>query len=62
MGNFISIDPSKTRNLKMGTMTNSEDQDEMPHSGAFHLGLHCLLKQNQSLEKEMQFQFGNHNQ
>ena len=26
------------------TLANSEDQDEMPHSAAFHQGLHCLLK------------------
>ena len=26
------------------TLTNSVDPDEMPHYGAFHLGLHCLLK------------------
>ena len=27
----------------MGTFTNSEDPDEMPHNAAFHQGLHCLL-------------------
>ena len=26
------------------TFTNSVDPDEMPHYGAFHLGLHCLKK------------------
>ena len=26
------------------TLTNSEHPDEMPHFGAVHLGLHCLLK------------------
>ena len=36
----------------MGTLTNSEDPDEMPHDAAFHQGLHCLLSQNQSSEKE----------
>ena len=25
-------------------LANSVDPDEMPHYGAFHLGLHCLLK------------------
>ena len=25
-----------------GTVTSSEDPDEMPHNVAFHLGLHCL--------------------
>ena len=24
----------------MGTFTNRESQDEMPHNAAFHLGLH----------------------
>ena len=27
----------------MGTLTNSEDPDEMQHNAAFHQGLHCLL-------------------
>ena len=35
-------------------MANSEYQDEMPHNAAFHQGLHCLPKQKQSLEKEIQ--------
>ena len=35
----------------MSTLANSEDQDEMQHHAAFHQGLHCLLKQNQSSEK-----------
>ena len=35
-------------------MANSEDPDEMPHV-AFHQGLHCLLKQNRSSEKEIQY-------
>ena len=26
------------------TITNSLDPDEMPHTAAFHLGLHCLPK------------------
>ena len=34
-------------------MANSEDPDEMLHYAAFHLGLHCLLRQNQSSEKEI---------
>ena len=37
----------------MGTLLNSEDPDEMPHNVAFHQGLHCLLRQNQSSEKEI---------
>ena len=31
----------------MGTLTNSEDSDEMQHSAAFHQGLHCLLRLKQ---------------
>ena len=30
----------------MCTLANSEDSDEMPHSAAFHQGLHCLLREN----------------
>ena len=39
----------------MGTLANSDDPDEMPHNAAFHQGLHCLLRQNGSLEKEIYF-------
>ena len=38
-------------------VTNSEDPDEMPYNAAFHQVLHCLLRQKQSSEKEMQFYF-----
>ena len=31
---------------------NSEDPDEMLHDAAFHLGLHCLLKQKRSSGKK----------
>ena len=37
-----------------GTFVNSEDQDEMPHNVAFYQGLHYLLRQNWSSEKEIQ--------
>ena len=30
----------------MGTFTNKEDPDEMPHNAAFHLGLHYFSKVN----------------
>ena len=39
----------------MGTFTNSEDPDEMPHNAAFNQGLHCLLKFNRSSEKNTMF-------
>ena len=35
-----------TEKVLMGTLTNSDDPDEMPHYAAFHQGLHCLLRQN----------------
>ena len=38
----------------MGTFTNSEDPDEMPHNAAFHLGLHCLLRLKRSSDKIVQ--------
>ena len=31
----------------MGTLANSEDQDEMQNNAAFHQGLHCLLRLKQ---------------
>ena len=36
----------------MGTLTNSEDPDEMLHFAAFHQGLHCLLRQIDLLRKK----------
>ena len=39
----------------MGTLTISEDPDKMPHNAAFHQGMHCLLRPNQSSEKEIQY-------
>ena len=39
------------------TLTNSVEKDEMPHNAAFYQGLHCLLRQNQSSEKEIQYFF-----
>ena len=43
----IGINPLYTGKSLMGTLANSEDQDEMQHNAAFHQGLHCLgcLKQ-----------------
>ena len=35
----------------MGTFTNIEDPDEMPHNAAFHQGLHCLLRLKRSSDK-----------
>ena len=37
------------------TLENSEDPDEMLHNAAFHQGLHCLHRQKQFSEKEIQF-------
>ena len=41
----------KTRNLQTDTLANSEYPDKMPHKGAFHQHLHCLLRQNRPSEK-----------
>ena len=39
----------------MCSLANSEDLDEMAQNAAFHQGLHCLLRQNRSSEKEIQY-------
>ena len=39
----------------MGTLENSEDPDEMLQIAAFHQGLHCLLRQNQSSENKIKY-------
>ena len=39
----------------MCTLVNSDDPDEMLDGVAFHQGLHCLLRQKNSSEKEVQF-------
>ena len=49
------LNPLHTGNLKTGTYANSEDPDEMSLQAAFYQGLHCLLRQNQSSEKEIQY-------
>ena len=37
----------------MGTLAISEYPDEMQHNGAFHQGLHCLLRLKQSSGTEI---------
>ena len=49
-----SVNPSKIGNPLISTLANSEDPDEMPHNAAFCQGLHFLIRQNQSSEKEIQ--------
>ena len=39
----------------MHILENSEDPDEMLHNAAFHQGLHYLLRQKLSSEKESNF-------
>ena len=41
----------------MGTLSNSEDPDEMQHNAAFHLGLHCLLTLNKPSLAEIHHNF-----
>ena len=43
-----SFYPLRSRYWYKGTLTNSEDTDEMPHKAPFHQGLHCLLRLKQS--------------
>ena len=40
----IPINPLYTSDSKICNLANSEDPDEMLQNAAFHLGLHCLLK------------------
>ena len=39
----------------MGNLANRRDPDEMPQNETFHQGLHCLLRQERSPEKEIQY-------
>ena len=39
----------------MANLANSEVPDEIPHNAVFHQCLHCLLRQNQSSGKEIQY-------
>ena len=45
----------------MDIMTNSEEPYVMPHIAAFYLGLHSMIRQNQSSEKETRNVFENYN-
>ena len=56
-GNYLTIYllPSDSY---MRIEANSEGPDEMPHNAAFHQGLHCLLRQKRSSEKEIQYFWG----
>ena len=47
IGNICNFNSLYTRNPETGTLTNSEDQDEMQHNAAFHQGLHFLLRLKQ---------------
>ena len=46
-------------NSYMYPSANSGDPDEIPYNTAFHQGLHSLLRQKWSSEKEMLFYFEN---
>ena len=53
------FNPLYTSDSLMRTLANSEDPDEMRPNAASHQGLHYLIIQKQSSEKEIQFLFGN---
>ena len=55
------LNPLYASDSLIHTLANSEDPDELPHNVAFHQGLHYLIIQKQSSEKEIQFLFGNYN-
>ena len=40
----------------MGTLTNSEEPDEMQQDAAFHQGLRCLPRLKESSQIEIQFE------
>ena len=39
----------------MGTLSNSEDLDEMQHTAAFHQCLHCLVRSKQTSDIEIHY-------
>ena len=43
-----TCNPLHTGESEMSALANSDDPDQMPHNAAFHLGLHCLLRQKRS--------------
>ena len=51
----VLLNPLYTGNHKTGILASSEDSNEMPHNAAFHQGLHCLLRQKRTSEKEIEF-------
>ena len=38
----------------MSILANSEDPDKMSHNATFYQGLHCLLRQKEVSEKDVQ--------
>ena len=53
LAKIISLNPFHSEFLRTGTLANNEDTDEMPHSAAFHQGLHCLQRIKQIFMIEM---------
>ena len=49
------INPVYSRYLQTGTLTNSEDSDEMPHNAAFHQGLYVCKDNNKPWFKHILF-------
>ena len=45
---MINLNPFYYGYLNTGTFANSEDPDEMPHTAAFHQGLHCMQYSKQT--------------
>ena len=53
MQRFNPLKIGKLDTPKMGTLANSKVPDEMLRDMAFHQGLHCLQRQEQTSEKEI---------
>ena len=52
---YLFQNPLYTENPRKGTLENSKDPDEMENNAAFHPGLHCLVRQKPSSEKETEY-------
>ena len=53
----LHLNPLYSENLKIGTLANSEDPDEMQHNAAFCQGIHCMLILKQPSGTEIHHNF-----
>ena len=50
---IIELRTTGSRNLKVCTLANGKDPDKSLQCAPFYQCLHCLLRQNESTEKEI---------